>query len=94
MRWTGSDHTLMEATEIEALAVEVACEIRDDQYDGYKARIANSLRRLPSPWYRWHVSTCGACKRTKKRIQRAYATMCGSSGRLIHTRTYKKELHH
>ena len=38
MRWTGSDHALMEAADIEALAVEVACEIRDGQYDGYKAR--------------------------------------------------------
>ena len=38
MRWIGSDRTLMEAAEIEALAVEVACEIRDGQYDGYKAR--------------------------------------------------------
>ena len=61
MRWTGSDHALMEAADIEILAVEVACEIRDGQYDGYKARnrqlaatIAFNLAQMARE-YRWCV---------------------------------------
>ncbi|WDL99761.1 hypothetical protein [Alicyclobacillus sp. ALC3] len=36
--WTGSDSTLLAAADIETLAGEVAAEITDEQYDGYKAR--------------------------------------------------------
>ena len=38
MRWTGSDRAILEAQEIDTLAGEVAEEILDEQYDGYKAR--------------------------------------------------------
>lgn len=38
LRWTGSDRVLMDAAEVEQLSAEVAAEITDEQYDGYKAR--------------------------------------------------------
>ena len=37
-RWTGSDRPLLDAGEIDTIAAEVAEEILDEQYDGYKAR--------------------------------------------------------
>ncbi len=38
MRWTGSDRLLMDANDLADIALEVAEEILNEQYDGYKAR--------------------------------------------------------
>lgn len=38
MRWTGSDKLLLDANDLADIALEVAEEIMNEQYDGYKAR--------------------------------------------------------